>query len=86
MEKSKTITDRRSNLVLPISISILFTLLFVVPVSAQRIELTASFGAALYYREFGVDTDAYLARADDFLYRAKLVRNCVCSEISEKIG
>ncbi|WP_195200723.1 sensor domain-containing diguanylate cyclase [Faecalispora jeddahensis] len=54
--------------------------------NSQRIELTASFGAAVYYREFGVDTDAYLARADDFLYRAKLVRNCVCSENSEKIG
>ena len=53
--------------------------------NSQRIELTASLGAAMYYKEFGVDTDAYLGRADDFLYRAKLDRNCVRSEISERI-
>ncbi|WP_283608885.1 sensor domain-containing diguanylate cyclase [Faecalispora anaeroviscerum] len=52
--------------------------------NSLQIELTASFGVVVYRREFGVDTDRYLAKADDYLYQAKLKRNCVCSEDSEE--
>lgn len=44
------------------------------------IEVTASFGAAEYQSEYGSDTNAFLDKADDLLYRAKQKRNFVYSE------
>lgn len=47
---------------------------------SKQIEVTASFGAAEYRSEYGSDTNAFLDKADDLLYRAKQKRNFVYSE------
>ena len=55
----------------------------ILPGSAKSIQITASFGMALFIPEFKEDLDLLIKKADDALYRAKSEgrnRVCVASE------
>ena len=46
----------------------------------SRIKVTASFGVAEYRPNSGMNADRLFSRADDQMYLAKRMRNCVCHE------
>ncbi|MDA8442396.1 MAG: diguanylate cyclase [Peptococcaceae bacterium] len=52
--------------------------------ASQRIYLTASFGVAYMEYDSAESIDAFIARADNAMYRAKAVRNLVCVDAQEK--
>ncbi|MFT4106996.1 MAG: sensor domain-containing diguanylate cyclase [Lacrimispora sp.] len=47
--------------------------------NSTLIKITISIGVAQYKAEMGADTDAFISKADEYLYRAKENRNCVVS-------
>ncbi|MFT4104365.1 MAG: sensor domain-containing diguanylate cyclase [Lacrimispora sp.] len=48
--------------------------------NSHLIKITISVGIAQYEMEIPVDTDAFISKADNYLYQAKAKRNCVVSE------
>ena len=48
--------------------------------NSALIRFTVSIGVAQYKLEMGTDTNAFISKADEYLYRAKANRNCIVSE------
>lgn len=47
--------------------------------NSTLIRITISIGVAQYKLEMGTDTDAFISKADEYLYQAKANRNCIVS-------